>query len=320
MVYYLTRFASWLAGRVPRPARLAVAGPATVLVYYLWAAKRRVTIANMAHILGVPERDARARQLARLSWRNYGRYVSDFFYLPNATPSEMRTRLRDVSPEPGAFALIDEGLARGRGILLVSAHFGAWDVAGVFAAMHTPIYLLVETFDDPRMDRLVQEQRRGLGMDVLRIEKTPRHILRVLQGNGVIGVAVDRPVGRDEGVPISFFGRQCYVPGGIAQLALKSGAALLPGFCWYDDAYSRAYYVSAGPLIIPESSGDKRADTIALTQRMFDALESEIRRRPEQWAMFRRFWPEGEDAEEQAREIASAPAEQVTVGEISGRE
>ena len=120
-----------------------------------------------------------------------------------------------------------EGLARGRGILLVSAHFGAWDVAGVFAAMPTPIYLLVETFDDPRMDRLVQEQRRGLGMDVLRIEKTPRQILRVLQGNGVVGVAVDRPVAADEGVPVSFFGRQLlrswrYRP---ARAQIRRGAA-----------------------------------------------------------------------------------------------
>jgi lauroyl/myristoyl acyltransferase len=140
----------------------------------------------------------------------------------------------------------------------------------------------------------------------------------VLQGNGVIGVAVDRPVGADEGVPITFFGRQCYVPGGIAQLALKSGAALLPGFCWYDDEYSSAYYVSAGPLIIPESTGDKHADTIALTQRMFDALESEIHQRPEQWAMFRRFWPEREEGKEQ--EMAPAPAERVTAGEIGGSE
>jgi len=168
------------------------------------------------------------------------------------------------------------------------------------------------------MDRLVQEQRRCLGMDVLRIEKTPRQILRVLQGNGVIGVAVDRPVGPEEGVPITFFGQQCYVPGGIAQLALKSGAALLPGFCWYDDDYSSAYYVSAGPLIIPESTRDKSADTIALTQRMFDALETEIGRRPEQWAMFRRFWPER--AEVAAAETADAAVERVTAGEITGRE
>ena len=102
MVYYLTRFASWLAGRVPRPARLAIAGPITVLVYYAWAAKRRATIANMAQVLGVARSDPRAKRLARRSWRNYGRYVSDFFYLPNATFDELVARMKDVTPPPGA--------------------------------------------------------------------------------------------------------------------------------------------------------------------------------------------------------------------------
>ena len=81
LIYYLTRVASWLAGHIARPVRLALAGPITVLVYYAWAAKRRATIANMAQVLGVPENDPRAKRLARQSWRNYGRYISDFFYL-----------------------------------------------------------------------------------------------------------------------------------------------------------------------------------------------------------------------------------------------
>ena len=90
MVYYLTRFASWLAGRVPRPVRLAVAGPVTVLVYYaLGGQAPRHHRQHGADSGRAGARSARARRLARDSWRNYGRYVSDFFYLPNATPSEM---------------------------------------------------------------------------------------------------------------------------------------------------------------------------------------------------------------------------------------
>jgi KDO2-lipid IV(A) lauroyltransferase len=312
MVYYLTRLASWLAGRVPRPVRLALAGPLTVLVYYGWVAKRRVTIANMAQILGTTPDDPAAMRLARDSWRNYGRYVSDFFYLPNSTPQDVLARTQDMTPAPGAFALIDEALAPGRGLIVVSAHFGAWDVAGVVVASHTPIYLIVETFEDPRMDRLVQEQRKGLGMDVLRIEKTPRQIMRVLQENGTVAVAVDRPVSEKEGVPVTFFGRTCYVPGGIAQIALKTGAAILPGACWYDAEYSSTYYVGAGPVIFPESTGDRKADTIRLMQRMFDALEAFIRERPEQWAMFRAFWPAAAAATAEQPSIETAGARRFT--------
>ena len=292
MVYWFSRLASWLAGRVPRPLRLRIAGPLTVLIYYAWPEKRRVTIANMAQVLGVSPRDPRARRLARTSWRNYGRYISDFLYLPNAKPKQILARMHDATPPPGSFSLIDEGLARGKGVILVSAHFGAWDVAGVMVATHTPIHLIVETFEDPRMDSLVQEQRRGLGMEVIRIEKTPRQILRRLQANGTIAVAVDRPMPAGEGVPVTFFGRVCWVPGGIAQIALKTDSAIVPGCCWYDSNFSSAYYVAAGPIILPESTGDRAADTQRLMQRMFTALEVYIKDRPEQWAMFRAFWPE----------------------------
>jgi KDO2-lipid IV(A) lauroyltransferase len=294
MVYQLTRFVQWLAGRVPRPVRLRVAGPITVLVYYAWAAKRQVTITNMAQILDTTPGDPHARFLARLSWRNYGRYLSDFFYLPNATREEIVGRMHDEVPPPGSFALVDEALRPGKGAFLVSLHFGAWDVAAVYVASHHPIHILVESFADPRMDKLVMDQRQKVGLGILRIEKTPRQILRVLSQNGIVGVAVDKPVPPAEGVPVQFFGRTCYVPGGIAALALKSGAAILPGYCRYDPEYSATYYIGAGPVIFPESTGDKQQDVQQLTQRMFDALEAQVRRFPEQWEMFRPFWPEHE--------------------------
>ena len=298
------RLAHWLAKRVPRPTRLAIAGPLTVLVYYAWKAKRRVTIANMAQVLGTSPRDPRARKLARDSWRNYGYYLSDLFYLPSATQSEIVARAHDTAPAPGSLALVDEARASGKGVVLATAHFGAWDVAGVVVASHVPLHGVVESLPDPRMDRLLQNQRRGLGMEVLHIEKTPRPMLRVLQQNGVLAVAVDRPVPPDEGVPVTFFGRRCYVPGGIAQLALRTGAVVVPGACWYDATFSSTYYIGAGPVIYPESTGDKQRDATVLMQRIYDALEDFIRPRPEQWAMFRQFWPEtdaetGDMAEQQ---------------------
>lgn len=294
MVYYLIRFASWLAGRTPRPWRLRIAGTVTELIYWGWVSKRHVTIDNMAQILGTSPRDPRARRLARISWRNFGRYISDFISIPNTTRDEIVARVRDVTPPPGAFALLDEARAHGKGVLLVSAHFGAYDVAGIAVASHCPVHLIVETIKDPKMDRMWQEQRRELGMEVLRIEKTPRQFLRVLQENGMVAVAIDRPVPPGEGVPITFFGRRCWVPGGIAQIALKSGAAVVPGFCMYDENYSSIYQLAAADIIYPEHTSDKRADAIRLTQRMFDALEVFIRQRPDQWAMFRAFWPETE--------------------------
>lgn len=293
MVYYGLRLAAWLAARVSRRVRMAIAGAVTELIYLGWVSKRHATNANMAQILGTSPGDPRAKRLARVSWRNFGKYISDFVNIPNTTREAIVARIHDTNPPPGSFGLLDEALARGKGAIVVSAHFGPYDVAAIAVASHVqPVHVIVETIKDPKMDRMWQEQRRALGMELLRIEKGPRQMLRVLQENGVVAVALDRPLPPGQGVPITFFGRRCWVPAGMASIALKADAAVVPGYCIYDEQYSDTYYLGAGPVIVPEHTGDKRGDVARLTQRMFDALEAQIRARPDQWAMFRRFWPE----------------------------
>lgn len=292
MVYWMTQFASWLAGKVPRRARLALAGPLTTLVYFVWASKRRVTIGNMAHILGVSPQDPQARRLARQSWRNYGRYLSDFFYLPNATREEVLARLTDITPAPGAFAGLARALEQGSGLIIATAHFGAWDIAGVMVAADQPLYVLADSFVDPRMDDLIQGQRAHFGLRVLRAEKSPRPILRALKERHPVAIVADRPLSDGDGTPITFFGRRCYVPGGVAQLSLLSGAPIAIGGAFYDDSFSATYYMTLEEVIYPERAGDREADIAALTQRVFSGLERMIARHPDQWYMFRPFWPE----------------------------
>jgi len=310
MAYWFTRAASWLAARAPRVARVRLAGALALLIYYAWPAKRRVTIANMARILGCPPEDPRAARLAARSWRNYGRYVADFLHVSGRGArgrAEALARTRHATPPPGTFATIDEARARGKGVIIVTAHFGSWDVAGMIVASHVPLHVVVERFADPRMDALIQAQRAALGMDVLWMEQSPRQILRVLQRNGVVAIVVDRPLPEGEGTPVDFFGRRCHVPSGVAQLALLSGAAILPGFCHFDEEWSPAYYAGVLRPFYPEPTGDRRADAQAITQRIYDALAEIIGPRPDQWYMFRPFWPEAPGASGAPESGAPAP-------------
>jgi KDO2-lipid IV(A) lauroyltransferase len=308
MIYWLTRVLCWAAGRTPRRPRLWLGGALCELVYLLWASKRRITIANMAQVLGLPANDARVRWTARRSWRNYGRYVADFFYLPNASVASIAARLRDTASPPGWRAMLDRARAGGRALLVPTAHFGNWDVAGVMVGSHIPLHVIAETFADPRQNELIQRQRAALGMTVIPMERTPRRILRVLQAGGAVATPVDRPMPPGEGVPVQFFGRRCYVPGGIAQLALKTDAAIVPGFVYYDEAYSPAYYGYAAEPIFPHPTGDRAADVIALTQRIYDAIEAHVRAHPTQWYMFRAFWPAVEQASAPTRETVPTEA------------
>jgi KDO2-lipid IV(A) lauroyltransferase len=305
MAYWLTRFASWLAGKVPRRVRLAVAGLITTLVYYLWTSKRRVTIANMAQVLGVSTRDPRAHRLARQSWRNYGRYLSDFFYLPNATREQVLARVHDVTPEPGSLPMLAQAMEQGSGLIIATAHFGAWDIAGVVVATERPLYVVVDTFTDARMDDLIQSQRTQFGLRVLRAEKSPRPILRTLKDNQAVAIVCDRPMTAGEGIAVTFFGRRCYVPSGVAQLALLAGAPICVGGAYYDEQFSSTYYLLLEETILPERTGDRERDVAELTQRVYSALERVIAQHPDQWYMFRPFWPE----EQAANTADGSPAE-----------
>ncbi len=294
MAYWFSRIATWLLARTPRAIRVPVASALTVLVYYGWISKRRATIANMAQVLGTTPDDPRARRLARDSWRNYGRYIADFLYASGrgaAAATEELEGLRDETPPPGCVGLIDAARERGKGVIIVSAHFGNWDVAGMLLASHWPLHVVVERFADERMDQLVQSQRQALGMEVLWMEKSPRQMVRVLQQNGVLAIVADRPLAEGEGVPVTFFGRRCYVPGGVAQLAQLTGAAIIPGFAHYDKQGSPACYGRAEPAILPQAGGDRKAETQRLTQAVYDAYERIFREYPDQWYMFRPFWP-----------------------------
>jgi KDO2-lipid IV(A) lauroyltransferase len=156
------------------------------------------------------------------------------------------------------------------------------------------------------------------------MEKSPRQLLRVLQQNGVVGIVVDRPLPAGDGVPVTFFGRRCYVPGGVAQLALLSGAPILAGYGRYDEHGSPAFYGGLAPVARPEPSGDRKTDVQVLTQRIYDALEAIIRPYPDQWYMFRPFWPdvapvaaEGQ-ADGKAEQEGSAVAQPAEQGERDG--
>jgi lauroyl/myristoyl acyltransferase len=294
--YWMMRLLVWLTGHVPRKARLAVSGALGELVYFGWRSKRLVTIANMAQVLGVAPGSPEARWAARRSWRNYGRYTSEFFYLPNASVDDIITRIEDTTPAPGWRARLEAVHTSGRGVLFPTAHFGNWDVGGVVVASIVPLHAIAETFSDPRLNRLVVEQRAKLGMSVINSEGSLRRVVRVLQDGGNVATPVDRPLAEGDGVPVTFFGRRCFAPSGTAKLALKTGAYVMPGFVWCDEEYSTTYYGYAAEPILYEPTSDREADVIALTQCIYDAIESVVRKHPTQWYMFRPFWPDDGDA------------------------
>ena len=262
------------------------------LSYAGWHTKRLVTQQNMAQITGWPVSDPRVRHLAFASWYNYGRYAADFMYFPYIDLDSIEESTIDLSQGASSWREhLAAALKPGRGSVMITAHFGNWDIAGAIFARHFPLSAVVETFSDRRLDRLLQNQRREKGIGVIPMEGSARRILRVLQQNQFVAILVDRPVPPQEGVPITFFGRTTYVPAGPAALALKNGSSIMPGFVWYGPNH-RLYLRGFPPIFPEEAKGKGKESALAyLTQRIYDAIEEMVREWPTQWYMFRQFWP-----------------------------
>ncbi len=291
-IYYLARGGNTLARWTPRIARHVLGFSIGASSYLGWPSKRLVTQLNMAQVTGRSVRDPHVRRLALSSWRNYGRYAADFMSFPHLDIDLIERNIRDLSDGgKGWQSHMQPALQAGRGVIVTTAHFGNWDMAGAILARHLPLSAVAETFSDTRLNQLIQDQRKEKGIGIIPMEGSARRIMRVLQQNQLVAIVVDRPVTPDQGTEVTFFGRKTYVPSGPAALALKSGAAILPGYVWY--GRNNEFNVRVFPPIFPqESKGEQKTNEVArLTQSIYDALEIIIRECPTQWYMFRQFWP-----------------------------
>ena len=292
LVYNLALAASSFAGRTPQSIRHYLGSAASGASYLGWRSKRIVTQQNMAQVTGLPVHDPRVRYLAYASWRNYGRYAADFLSFAHIDAGMIEQRSLDLTRGADSWQeYIKQALKPGRGALFVTSHFGNWDMAGAIMARHVRISAVAETFSDRKLNELVQNQRKEKGINIIPMEGSARRILRVLHDNQFVGLVFDRPMPVGEGTPVTFFGRKTYVPAGTATLAIKSGAAIMPGYFWY--GHHNQFYLRAFPPIFPrQAKGEEQASEVArLTQYLFDTMEETVREWPTQWYMFRPFWP-----------------------------
>jgi KDO2-lipid IV(A) lauroyltransferase len=284
MAYWYHLIGSFLVGALPRPVAYALVALLAPPVSRVWTRQHAWAVRNMEWVLGPGRRRIDVERRVREVFRNYARYLIDVLRLQHLDDSEVERRFRAYGLEH-----IEEGLSHGRGVVLVTAHVGNWDMAGAFlSGRGFPVNVLVETLEPKRWNDRVQGIREAIGMRAIPVESGVRSMLQALRRNEILAVLIDRPL-TCEGVPVRFFDRETRVPGGAATLALRSGARLVAATTV---RAGDGYVAHISPLLDFERSGNAERDVQALTQRVMSWLELQIRRYPEQWFMFRNMWPE----------------------------
>ncbi len=286
MKYRLWQVVTALVQRLPAGASYAVAFVLGSLAFYGWPRGRRATIRNFSRVLA-GQTPGEIRRVSRRSLINYCCYLADFVRFPSLSPRELVDRVGGAE----SFAALDGVLASGKGAIIVCMHFGNWDLgAGAAAARGYQVTVVAETFADRRLDRMVVESRRRLGMQVVKMERAGPSLIRSVKRNGLLALLIDRPVPGD-GVRVTFFGEEVEVPAGPARIAIRTGARVVPAAFPRVRPNRPEVTTQTDFDIVFESSGDEEADVQRLTQAIMASHERFIRANPDQWYMFREMWP-----------------------------
>ena len=194
----------------------------------------------------------------------------------------------EVTLSPEARAVLDAGLAGGKGVVIVSGHVGNWELLGQMVAnagyrvtsIGKPLY-------DPRLTRLVHKLRTAYGMQILWRGDAglTKEMMRVFKENGILGLLIDQRT-RVQGAFVPFFGRPAHTPTAPASLALRTGAPLLVG---WSHRHGHRHLVHFESLPV-EGDADREEDVVALTARLNACLEAAVREIPEQWVWLHDRW------------------------------
>jgi phosphatidylinositol dimannoside acyltransferase len=250
---------------------------------------RRVTSA-LADNLGqvFPERDERQlAALAALTLRSYAYDTIDFIRSLAAPPEALASRVVNLDRE-----IFDRLLGRGKGILLVAAHFGSWELGAVILRklFGYPVTMVAMAEPSQVVNRIRTDMRTSLGVELLEVRQsidTPLQIRRRLAENRIVAMLLDRHLGRDR-IAVDFFDREAHFLRTPALLSYLSGAPMLsPWIVRHPDG---RFECLIDEPVWALRGGDRETTLRSTTQAIADRLAAAIRKYPHLWYHFYPFW------------------------------
>ncbi len=263
-------------------------GRALATVYYRLQPKYlRAARTNLAVILGASEDSPEVRRLAfEMVVSHFSAWV-DFLHFATRPPEDAARLIEGVI----GYSNIVEGRLSGKGVLLLTAHLGNWEVGGLMLAqVKQPIHVVLVPDIFPGVERERRRLHERCGVTEIRVDRSfvpTLAVLRALGSNGIVAMQGDRDFD-NTGVAAAFFGREAFFPRGPLRVAMASGATVLPAFIVrLPDGRYRA--IVEGPLRI-DTAGDRDAALRANIGRYVAILEHYVREYPDQWYCFYPFW------------------------------
>jgi Kdo2-lipid IVA lauroyltransferase/acyltransferase len=289
--YWLVLAVARSLGRLPRGLALMVVRVLTLSAYLGLSRLRRVGERNLELALPEVPQVERTRILRGL-FRNLGAQLVEFCRMPRYTAQNTRGWIGTEGLENYLSAQ-----ARRKGVLVLTGHLGGWELSSFYhSLMGHPMGMVIRRLDNRLLDEYVNRIRCLHGNRVLHKDDFARGLLTAMRTGETVGILMDTNMTPPQGLFARFFGITACTASGLARVALKTGAAVVPGFLVWESAEGK-YVLHFGAELRFAESDDHEADILAATQQCNDVLESWIRRYPDQWLWIHRRWktrPPGE--------------------------
>jgi KDO2-lipid IV(A) lauroyltransferase len=246
---------------------------------------------NLAMVF--PEKsETERRRIVRAEFTSLGRQLAEVCQFPRYTPENVEQ------------VVIYDGLenflaaqACGKGVLFLTAHFGGWELSAFTHSLHGYwMHVVMRPMDNPYLDRMLQSIRMRHGNKVVSKDDFVRGLLAAMRASEVVGILMDTNMTPPQGIFVDFFGIPACTASGLARIALKTDAAVVPTFTIWDEKLGK-YRLRFDPALTLIRTGSLEPDIAANTQMFTKVIEDYVRKYPEQWLWVHRRWktrPEGQ--------------------------
>jgi KDO2-lipid IV(A) lauroyltransferase len=283
-IYYAFIFAEHTLARLPKRVGYLIATLVGDIIYLLSPRIRGSIAGNVRHVLGPEADEAAVRRVVRGVLRTAAKNYLDLIRIPRVKPEEI---MREVIPH-GVHHLVD-AVATGKGVMLVTAHFGSFDIAVQLLAVHSVrTTILVEALEPQRLLDHVVSLRRNKGLNIIPARSGAlQAMLQALRKGELVLLACDRDV-TGEAPQALFFGEETRLPDIAVRIALRTGASIIPVFNLRRDDGRYDVYIEP-PIEVASNGSGAVAECM---NEVIRVMEKYIKSCPEQWAVLEPVWPE----------------------------
>jgi len=254
-------------------------------IYYLFAFQDQKEVAKNLRVIFPERKEKELRRIRTGLFRNFAKYLVDFFRFEKISQDYIQKKVQVEN-----IAYLKEALSANKGVINVTAHLGNWELGGIAVAlMGYPIFGVALPHQDKQVDEFFNRQREIKGLKVIPLSQAVSRSLSLLKENKIVALVADRDF-TQQGICIDFFNKPTIFPSGPAIFSLRTKAPILPVFLirkkqdYFVLKFEKPIYPLEG-----KDMNDNIRDIIYCYKTIF---EEYIKKYPQQWYMFRKFWKE----------------------------